>query len=140
GYVRDCGEHRAVAREVSTAPSPCVEECTQLNAADLLSLLGKGERVWCIRCCRGESFSPNQKRKLKQEILASPPPPQGLPASVALKHYHRRLVVRASSFFKNRSFFFLELGALVPGIHLLHRAPAAVRRALNHHRLRLTWT
>ncbi|XLR15444.1 hypothetical protein S83_043382, partial [Arachis hypogaea] len=54
GYVRDCGEHRAVAREVSTAPSPCVEECTQLNAADLLSLLGKGERVWCIRCCRGE--------------------------------------------------------------------------------------
>ncbi|KAL4277095.1 hypothetical protein AHAS_Ahas20G0272900 [Arachis hypogaea] len=51
--------------------------------------------------------------------------------------YHRRLVVRASSSFKNRSFFFLDLGASVPGIHLLHRAPAAVRRALSHHRLRL---
>ncbi|XLS55532.1 hypothetical protein HN51_005287, partial [Arachis hypogaea] len=43
----------------------------------------------------------------------------------------------ASSSFKNRSFFFLDLGASVPGIHLLHRAPAAVRRALSHHRLRL---
>ncbi|RYR50861.1 hypothetical protein Ahy_A06g025866 isoform B [Arachis hypogaea] len=51
--------------------------------------------------------------------------------------YHRRLVVRAKSSFKNRSFFFLDLGASVPGIHLLHRAPAAVRRALSHHRLRL---
>ncbi|RYR67990.1 hypothetical protein Ahy_A03g014461 [Arachis hypogaea] len=60
-----------------------------------------------------------------------------MPPSVALRHYHRRLVVRASSSFKNRSFFFLDLGASVPGIHLLHRAPAAVRRALSHHRLRL---
>ncbi|XP_072065223.1 uncharacterized protein [Arachis hypogaea] len=83
------------------------------------------------------SFSPNQKRKLKQKTLASPPPPQGLPLSVDLRHYHHRLVVRASSSFKNCSFFFLELGASVPGIHLLHRAPAAVRRALSHQRLRL---
>ncbi|QHO46804.1 uncharacterized protein DS421_6g190800 [Arachis hypogaea] len=81
------------------------------------------------------SFSPNQKRKLKQETLASPPLPQGLPPSVALRHYHRRLVVRASSSFKNRSFFFLELGASISGIHLLYRAPAAVCRALSHHRL-----
>ncbi|KAL4381213.1 hypothetical protein AHAS_Ahas04G0111000 [Arachis hypogaea] len=58
-------------------------------------------------------------------------------AAVALRHYHRRLVVRASSSFKNRSLFFLDLGASVPGIQLLHRAPAAVCRALNHHRLRL---
>ncbi|XLV01439.1 hypothetical protein S245_015776 [Arachis hypogaea] len=83
------------------------------------------------------SFSPNQKRELKQETLASPPLPQGRPLSVALRHYHRRLVVRASSSFKNCSFFCLELGASVPGIHLLHRTPAAVRRALSHHRLRL---
>nr|XP_025674243.2 3-ketoacyl-CoA synthase 4-like [Arachis hypogaea] len=68
---------------------------------------------------------------------ASPPPPQGLQPSVALRHYHRRLVVRASSSFKNRSFFFLDIGASVPGIHLLHRAPAAVCRALSHHRLLL---
>ncbi|XLU30254.1 hypothetical protein S245_066320, partial [Arachis hypogaea] len=71
--------------------------------------------------------SPQIRRKLKHETLASPPPPQGLPPSVALRHYHRRLVVRASSSFKNRSFF-LELGASVPGLHLL-------RRALRHHRL-----
>ncbi|QHO51059.1 uncharacterized protein DS421_1g27610 [Arachis hypogaea] len=62
------------------------------------------------------SFSPNQKRKLKQETLTFLPPPQELPPSVALRHYHRRLVVRASSSFKNCSFFFLELGASVPGI------------------------
>ncbi|RYR67869.1 hypothetical protein Ahy_A03g014322 isoform D [Arachis hypogaea] len=60
-----------------------------------------------------------------------------MPPSVALRHYHRRLVVRASSSFKNRSFFFLDLVASVPGIHLLHRAPATVCRALSHHRLRL---
>ncbi|RYR42309.1 hypothetical protein Ahy_A08g038768 isoform D [Arachis hypogaea] len=60
-----------------------------------------------------------------------------MPPSVALRHYHRRLVVRASSSFKNRSFFFLDLVVSVPGIHLLYRAPAAVRRALSHHRLRL---
>ncbi|XLU70807.1 hypothetical protein S245_029860, partial [Arachis hypogaea] len=60
-----------------------------------------------------------------------------LPPSVALRHYHRRLVVGASSSFKNRNFFFLELSASVPDIHLLHRALAAVRRALSHHRLRL---
>ncbi|XLS70920.1 hypothetical protein HN51_027785 [Arachis hypogaea] len=85
-------------------------------------------------------FSPNQKRKLKHEALASPPP-QRLPPSVAFRHYHRRMVVRVSSSFKNRSFF-LELGASVPGLHLLRCAPAAVRcapaavrRALRHHRL-----
>ncbi|KAL4356437.1 hypothetical protein AHAS_Ahas09G0086600 [Arachis hypogaea] len=51
------------------------------------------------------------------------------------------MVVRVSSSFKNRSFF-LELGASVPGLHLLRCAPAAVRcapaavrRALRHHRL-----
>ncbi|QHO30347.1 uncharacterized protein DS421_8g232460 [Arachis hypogaea] len=77
------------------------------------------------------------EHKVEIETLASPPPPQGLPPSVALRHYHRRLVVRASSSFKNRSFFFLDLVVSVPGIHLLYRAPAAVRRALSHHRLRL---
>ncbi|XLU98286.1 hypothetical protein S245_012626, partial [Arachis hypogaea] len=78
--------------------------------------------------------------KLKQETLAFPPPLQGLPPSVALRHYHRRLVVRASSSFKNRNFFFLELGASVPGIHLLRRAPAAVHHALRHHHLCLVAT
>ncbi|XP_057756184.1 uncharacterized protein LOC130975400 [Arachis stenosperma] len=80
---------------------------------------------------------PKSKKEVETETLASPPPPQGLPPSVALRHYHRCLVVRASSSFKKRNFFFLDLGASVPGIHLLHRAPAAVRRALSHHRLRL---
>ncbi|QHO31589.1 uncharacterized protein DS421_8g242900 [Arachis hypogaea] len=80
---------------------------------------------------------PKSIKEVETETLASPPPPQGLPPSVALSHYHRRLVVRTSSSFKNRSFFFLDLGASVSGIHLLHRAPAAVRRALSHHRLRL---
>ncbi|RYR54724.1 hypothetical protein Ahy_A06g030016 isoform A [Arachis hypogaea] len=80
---------------------------------------------------------PKSIKEVETETLASPPPPQGLPPSVALSHYHRRLVVRTSSSFKNRSFFFLDLGASVSGIHLLHRAPAAVRRTLNHHRLRL---
>ncbi|RYQ87774.1 hypothetical protein Ahy_B09g095315 isoform C [Arachis hypogaea] len=64
---------------------------------------------------------------MKQETLASPPPPQGLPPSVALRHY-RRLVFRASSSFKNRSFFFLELDASVPGIHLL--LPPSVGRSV----------
>ncbi|XLS75446.1 hypothetical protein HN51_032311 [Arachis hypogaea] len=74
--------------------------------------------------------------KNKLDTTASPSPPQGLPPSVALRHYQHRLVVRASSSFKNRSFFFLNLGASVSGIHLLHRPPTAVRRALSHHRLR----
>ncbi|XP_057756183.1 uncharacterized protein LOC130975399 [Arachis stenosperma] len=80
---------------------------------------------------------PKSKKEVETETLASPPPQQRLPPSVTLRHYHRRLVVRASSSFKNRSFFFLDLGASVSGIHLLHRAPAAIRRALSHHRLRL---
>ncbi|XLU81383.1 hypothetical protein S245_004803, partial [Arachis hypogaea] len=85
-------------------------------------------------------FSPNQKRKLKQETLASPPPPQGLSPSVALRHYHRCLVVRASSSFKNHSFFFLELSASFHGIHLFRRAPTAVHRTLRHYRLCLVAT
>ncbi|RYQ85087.1 hypothetical protein Ahy_B10g104598 [Arachis hypogaea] len=44
-----------------------------------------------------------------------------MPPSVVLRHYHRRLVVRASSSFKNHSFF-LELGTSVPSHHLLPRA------------------
>ncbi|QHO57645.1 Chaperone protein [Arachis hypogaea] len=84
-----------------------------------------------------ENSHAEREASLLSPNLASPPPPQELPPSVALRHYHRRLVVCASSSFKNCSFFFLDLGASVPGIHLLHRAPAAVRRALSHHRLRL---
>ncbi|QHN91685.1 50S ribosomal protein-2 [Arachis hypogaea] len=94
------------------------------------------KNVWVYKICPARNLM-WVKGQLKQETLASPPPPQGLPPSVALRHYHRRLVVRASSSFKNRSFFFLELGASVSGIHLLHCAPATVRRALSHHRLRL---
>ncbi|QHO43683.1 uncharacterized protein DS421_5g164770 [Arachis hypogaea] len=83
------------------------------------------------------SLLSKSKKEVKTETLASPPPPQGLPPFVALRHYYCRLVVRASSSFKNHSFFFLNLGASVPGIHLLHHAPAAVRRALSYHLLRL---
>ncbi|RYQ94459.1 hypothetical protein Ahy_B08g089368 [Arachis hypogaea] len=70
--------------------------------------------IWMVsRTCE---LLPKSKKEVETGKLASPPPPQELPPSVALRHYHRRLVVRASSSFKNRSFFFLELGASVPGI------------------------
>ncbi|XLU28621.1 hypothetical protein S245_064687, partial [Arachis hypogaea] len=71
---------------------------------------------------------PKSKKEVETGKLASPPPPQELPPSVALRHYHRRLVVRASSSFKNRSFFFLELGASVPDSSNSNRLLSCVRR------------
>ncbi|RYR34910.1 hypothetical protein Ahy_A10g049965 [Arachis hypogaea] len=88
-------------------------------------LIGRSD--WSNRELAALMVRPAILKSVATETLASPPPPQGLPPSVMLKHHRRCLVVRPFSSFNNRTSFLSSVS--VPGLRPLYCAPATVRRA-----------